>query len=279
MRYFKKFGDFCSGFAAFAVIIYLFRQFMLFKPDKNEDMTAEELAELGMRDKIGLFLSRETEYGNFLLLVLAVLLIASVLAGVIFKRLPYISTAFAVCPLLLCVDMIKDEQIEEYPLLILLLTCIAFLSCLYECIRRDREDGGCRIGIAGDILCAMSAVFLIFLNKRAGSFTALGEDFDIQTLGQFEREIYRGVNGESAFDGSLILILAVIYFALVMVRIAFRDIYFIDFLLALPAACLLIYKWNAGALMFHAELIVTLSICILCARLVAMLGGFSKRNL
>ena len=38
MSYFKKFGDFCSGFACFSAIIYLFRQYMMFDAKDAELM-------------------------------------------------------------------------------------------------------------------------------------------------------------------------------------------------------------------------------------------------
>ncbi len=278
MRYFKKFGDFCSGFAAFAILIYLFRQFMTFEPSVKADEALQNPADIGALEKLKYFLARDVQLENYFLCLLAMSLIVSVIAGVIFKKLPYIAVLFTVCPMLLTVYMLGKSYIDEYPELILILTSISFIACLYECIRRDREDGGCRIGIAGDMLCVAISAFFMMLKSKAEKFAALGEDFDTLGLGLFDKEIHDAVKGASDFDGSLLLAFAVIYLSLVVVRVCLRDIYFIDFLLTLPAFCMLVYYWNTGALIPHADMVITFSTCVLCARLAAAFGGFSGRK-
>ncbi len=272
MRYFKKFGDFCSGFACFAIVIYLFRKFMTFEPKVEETVEGAEAVELGLLEKLSQFLSRETALDRYLLLLLAVMLCLSVLGSVIFKRIPYVSVIFALPPVLLTFDMIKSRRIEEYPLLILLLTCLAFVSCLYECIRRDRADGGCRIGMAGDALCLFFGGFLLYLRNKINVLSEI-ESGDAILLDHFDLEIHGGLEGA---DPKLLFNLAAVYFVLVLVRIILRDIYFIDLILVLPATVAVVYFWNAGAFTFHGELITVFAVAVLCARLSAMLGGRAR---
>ncbi len=266
MRYFKKFGDFCSGFSCFTVIIYLFRQFMVFKP---EDSLEEKL---GLRDKLWLFFSREDELAHFLLLILSLMLLISLLCSFIFERLPYLALIFSIPPMLFVLDLSLKDQIEDYPMLILLLTVLAPLSQLCECLRRDREDCGCRIGMAGDIICTGTAAFALYLRSRV-NFLLSGADTSAVELNHFDAEIFRRIDTANL---SLLLLIAIAYLALALIRLLLRDIYFIDLALSLIPLGVLIYHLNVNALEFHGEILVAFAAAVTVARALATFSGKAK---
>ena len=258
MSYFKKFSDFCSGFACFMAVIYLFRQFMVF------DVTDEKT---GLFVKLKLFLSKTEKIENHLLFVLALMLLISVLAGCVFKRLPFLTLIFSLPPLALTVDLIKAEYLNEYPLLFLLLCIIAFLGGVCESVRMDREDGKRRASWGANIVSFGFAAFLLFIYRRA---SYVGSVAEINELCRFDREIYFFAE---SMDIKLLLTFSAVYAALTVLSLLLLDIYFIDAILALPPTTALLYLWGAEKLTVHPEVIVTFALAVLAARVVPALGG------
>ncbi len=268
MSYFKKFSDFCSGFACFMALIYLFRQFMGF------DVADEEL---GMVGKVKLFLSRTEALDRYLLFVLALMLAISVLAGCIFKKLPYLTLIFSLPPLAMAVDLIKAQYLKEYPLLFLLLCIIAFIGGVYECVRMDRADGRHRAAWGADIVSLGFAAFLVFVYRKAGALAGIAEE-DAFELDHFDYEIYSLAEN---MDIKILLTFAAVYAGLALVSLLLSDIYFIDGILALPPAVALIYLWGAEKLTVHPEIIVTLALANFTARIIPAVSGkatYKKRH-
>lgn len=262
MRYFKRFGDFCSGFACFAALIWLFTQFMT--------ATFEELEEdIGLKEKIKYFFEESERLANKLMLVLAVMLVISILASVVFKRIPYVTLLFSVPPLMLSVDMVKDGYIENYPMMYILFCGIAVLSGVWECISRDRLDGGHRVGLAGDVVALVASGSMFFIWKRA-EFLSFGESFYIVELNHFDLEIYENLENMNI---KVFLVLACVYLGLALVSLLLKDIYFIDAILAAVPLAVTVYMWNIDKLTAHAELVVTAAAVYFAVRLISALSG------
>ncbi len=255
MHYFKRFGDVCSGIAAFIGAMYLFRTFMGIK------VTDEEI---GLRERLKQFLSPAESPANQLMAVLVVMLALSAVAGLVLSRLPHITVIFSLPPLLLTLDMIKSGYIVDYPLLHLLLAAIAFLSGIFECARLDRRDGKRRAAIAANIISVGFAVFLLYIYKAAQRVASYTAETSAE-LNVFKQEIFTDAPN---MDMEKMLVFAAIFLVLVALSLSLRDIFFVDAILALPPIFVLMYYWEADKLTVHPEVIIGFAICIFVARLV-----------
>ncbi len=266
MRYFKRFGDFCSGFSCFAALIWLFTEFM--------SSTFEE--ELAFKDKFKVFLEHNGNVERKLMLVLAAMLVISVIASVVFKRLPYVTLLFSVPTLMLSVDMVRDGYIEKYPMMYVLFCGVSVLSGVWECISRDRLDGGHRVGLAGDVVALVASGSMFFIWKRA-EFLSLGESFYIVELNHFDLEIYENLENMNI---KIFLVLACVYLGLALVSLLLKDVYFIDAILAAVPLVVTVYMWNVDKLTAHAELVVTAAAVYFAVRLISALSGrsYSKQT-
>ncbi len=265
MSYFRKFGSFCAGLAGFIMLIYLFRIFMSFEP------MAEDT---GILEKVKEFLSPEGHYDNRLAAVLAVMLVLCVAVGAVFKRLPFVGSAFSLPPLLLAVDMVRDSYIKEYSMLCLLLLEICFVSSVWECVRLDRGDGKHRAALCADILTVGFTVYLWKLYKLAkmyekADFSVYDENGAEIFTQPFDAEILAAEPMELKIFTALFIACALIIAA----SILFRDAYFISAALTLVPTAALVYFWSAGKITFHEEVIVTFALSLLTARAIPMLSG------
>ncbi len=276
MSYFKKFGDFCSGFTCFIILIYLFRTFMRFKPTEEE---------VGLVGRLKEFFALDSGYDKRLAAVLVIMLALSVAVGMLFKRLPYICAVFSLPPLLLTVDMVKSEYIKDYPVLCLLLLGIAFVACVLECVRLDRVDGRRRTCLCGALISGGFAVYLWWLydktqkllasetelEKIAEQTAELGEKAD--KFAKFNSEILFGTEN---MDIKILATFAAVYAVLALVGLLLKDIYFVDAALVLAPTVAIIYFWGAEKITFHEEVIVTFSVAVLAARIIPAFSGCAR---
>lgn len=255
MTYFKKFTDFCSGFAAFTALIYLFRRFMTFKFENTE---------LGFIDKIKLFLSRTAQLEYYMMLCLAIALAVSVICGRIFARLPFIATVFCVPPLLMSVDMVQAGLIKEYPMLYVILCAVAVIGAVVDCICADRADGKHRCSHAGNTVTVMLSVFCLYIARKSAVLSLVTDEEELLSLTRFETEIYRA---SCDVDMRFFYVLAAVYAVLALIGFILYDIYFVNACLAIAPAIYLIYQWNAGGLAVHAEVLTTFAVTVCIVRL------------
>lgn len=259
MRYFKRFGDFCSGFACFAALICLFTEFMT---NKFEDG-------MGFKEKIKFFFEGSERVGYKLMLILATMLVISILASVVLKRIPYVTLLFSVPPLMLSVDMVKEEYIENYPMMYILFCGISVLSGVWECISMDRGDGGHRLAYAGDAVALVASASAFLIWKRVEAVSSM-EDADILELNVFDLEIYENLE---SVDTKIFLILACSFLGVAVVSLLLKDIYFVDAILAAVPFAVTVYMWSAGKLTVHSELVFTASAVYFAVRLISALSG------
>ena len=255
MNYFKRFGDFCAGFAAFSAVIYLFREFMAY--------TTEE--ELGLLGKLKSFLSFEPRKDYRFFLPLIGLFLLSLIISLLFKKHPYVSFAVSVLPLLRVISMFVSEKLYERPMLYVILGAIHVAACLWECVRLDRARSGRRAALAAD-LCGLVGLGLCLYTLRQTRVVTEMESVD---LSFFERKIYTGLEGA---DLTVFWVTAALFGVTVLLRWIWRDLYYLDALLSLPLPVYTIYLWEAGKIPFHGSMLCTICVVYALARVAVMLS-------
>ncbi len=258
MRYFKRFGDFGSGFCCFMAWLYLFGRFMSFAPSEEVE---------GFTEKLKLFLSEKTAYPNLLLFILGAMFLTSAVMGTVLVKYPHVSALFTLPPLALTFDMIRSEYIKEYPMLYAFFGITALAACVLDCIALDGKDGGNRTGYCAALVSASTSLLFFTLYSRGVDALAVE---DTAELGRFDLAIRQGLETS---DVKLLAVFAAVYLGLTVVGVLLRDIYFIDALLALPPFVALIYMWNAETLDVHAEVALTFAGAAVGVRLIAMILG------
>ena len=263
MRYFKRFADFCTGFALFTMALYLFRKFM--SADFPEEIE-------GIKEKLKFFFDKDTEVSRLLMLMMVMLLALSLAASCLLKRFPHIAAVFAVPPLALAMDMISSERIDEYPMLYVILPVMGILGVLFEALRRDREDGKCRGSVSSALISLLTSAFCFYVWFRWNQISDLEKEA-VYELNFFDAEIYRN---SPYMNMKSLLIFAMVYFAIAVLMLVLRDVYFISAPVSAIPLIILIYRWNAETLIVHPEVVVTLSAVVFAVSLVCTLSGTAK---
>lgn len=259
----KKFTDFCGGFALFSAIIYLFCQFMAFDPK-----TEEELSTLG---KLKVFFSPQAPRDYYLYLLLLALLVLSLTASLILRKHPQFAFALSTLPLIWIMILFDSERLYERPLLYIILCSIHSMGLLYECIRMDREDRRRRSAFATDLMGMIGALACILLILRAKAL----EGAEYADLRFFDLKIYFNLE-----DADLMIFLrpAVAIAITVLARLIWRDLYYLDAILAVVPAVYSIWLWNTERFPFHGILPVTVTVIYALARIAVMLSCRPKCN-
>lgn len=255
MNIFKRFGDFCAGFAAFSAIIYLFREFMAYSPE----------GEVSVLEKLKLFLSFEPRRDYRFYLPMIGLFLLSLAISLLFHKRPYLSFAASVLPMLQVLTLFISEKLYERPMLYLILAIGHMAGCLWECIRLDRTKSGRRAALGVD-LCGLVGVGLCLRILREVKLVGEMETVDMSL---FQRKILAGL--EEA-DLTVFYVTAALLGGTILVRWLLRDLYYLDALLALPLPVYTIYLWEAGRIPFHGSILSAVCITYALARLVVMLS-------
>ncbi len=237
MSYFKKFTDFCTGFAAFSAILYLFRQFMIDSPrDENGEL-------LSLGEKLRQFFDPEIfarDHRRYLLLI--GVLILSVTVARIAKKLPAIPFVVSLIPLSLVATMCAEEAIYERPMLYLLLSALSVAGALYETICLDREQGRHQTHLAVNLSLTLTAIVVLCL------------------------------------DATHLWGVAMLLLGTVSVSLLFREVYFLDAALALLPAGWITVLYKKDAIPVCAELLLTVCLVNLIARIALMLSCRPTKN-
>ena len=242
MSYFKRFTDFCAGFAIFSALIYMLGEFMTFNPKDVQ----------GMTDKVKAFLDRELQSDNRAYVFMIILFGVSLIAGRVFERMPYISFAVSLLPLGWVCLMLWKELLSERPMLYLIMAAVHCLGNLVHSLYLDRDDEKRRAFLCVNILGGAVFAGGAFLYYKATSLLKLSVS-DTKELAIYGEAILKGArNGEH----KLILTLSLIVLATVVISILLRDIYFIDAICALPILVYSIYIIAAEKLTVAAQAVL-----------------------
>ena len=224
---------------------------------------------MGFKEKLKDFIDGIGRTNNKLMLVLVIMLVISILASLVFRRIPFVTLLFSVPPLILSVDMVRAEQIKNYPMMYILLCGISVLSGVIECIYIDQRRGTHTSAFAGDIVALLAAGSVGFIWKRAEIISAM-ESVDTSELNVFDYEVYKNLG---SMDTKVFVTLAFAFIVMTVISLVLRDIYFIDAILAIVPLTVTAYMWSAGTLTMHSEIVVTVSAVYFVVRLIPALSG------
>ena len=256
MGYVKRFGDFCAAFAAFSVFMYLFCQYMA--------MDFKEIE--GFMEKIKYFFSNEPRREYRYYLTLLVLLLISFAVSVIFHKLPWLTFAVSVLPMIQIIIMYDADEIYERPMLLIVLSSLHVFGCLFECIRRDRGDRRRRSALAVDIMGLAAAGFCLYILYISKDIA----NVEFEHISIIEKLLYYAVVYDGA-DMSLFRNIAICFGVLVTLRLALRDLYYIDAVLSLAPLGAVVYFWNRGDIPAFGSALALLTLVYALGRISVMI--------
>ena len=255
--YFKKFTDFCGGFALFCALLFLFREYMSFVPKTDELLSVKE--------KLLMFFSKEPIRDYFLYLPLVAFLLLSLLLSITLKKAPHIGFGASLLPLCYAFLLLTQHKLYEHPMVYLILSLLHTAGNLYACIEADRLDRKRRSAFAVDLAFMGTAGFCIVILRKASVIDTL----DWGELSFFEQLMQTSTLRDA--PTTVFVVTATVYSLLALLRLLWRDLYFLDASLALLATAYLFYAWYAEQIPFHGTLLVFLAVLCAAARLTVML--------
>ena len=252
----KRFGDFLAGFGAFAAFMYLFRQFMSYDFKEIE----------GMGEKLEHFLSDAPtkEYRFYFALFITFALSCAISCA--FHKLPYVAVAGSVIPLIQTVIMFDGGYLYERPMVFVVASIVHCAACLFECIRRDREDRGCRAALGLDLFGLGAAVFCGYV---LCIFDGI-KDVDPEKINVIEKTLSGAVE-QNEVDISYFYFFIIAFVIIAAVRIVLRDLYFIDTALSVILAVVTVYRWNTEEITVFGSVLCFVTVAYAVGRFAVML--------
>ena len=256
MGYFKRFGDFCSAFGAFSAVMYVFRQYMETDFGELEALT----------EKLKYFFSNEPRRDYRFYLPLIALFLLSFALSTALHKYPHLTLAVSVLPMIQLITMFRADKLYERPMLYVVLSSVHIIGCLFECIRRDREDRHRRAALATDLLglCVIGFCAYIMLTVKKAD----GIDFSKANI--FQSQIYLALP-LSAADTDIFKYTAICFGALVLLRLLLRDLYYLDAILGLAPFIATVYLWNSGKITLFGAALTALTLIYAVSRVSVML--------
>ena len=271
MSIFKKFTDFCAGIAAFVGGLFLLQKYMVFKPLDTEqyiewmsykikysDEVAEEIT--AAPSKLKQFFTPEliNDFDYRLLFILVVTLIISVLAGRIFKRLPYVCFFFSLFPAVVITYTFANNMLYTQKGLFLIVGALHIAGNLVECILHDKEDGLHHLFLAAKISSLFPAALCLLCTKIAEKIPT--ENID-ERLPIFKELAFKMTTPENM---ELLTKIGWIYFGIFIISILLYNVYFIDAILTIIPLGYIIYALYGELLTFSPSVFLVLAaICFM----------------
>lgn len=285
MSLFKKLTDFFAGIAAFVGGLFLLQKYMTFKPlDYDQyisfldgdvpSSTIEAITEAP--SKISQFFTPAiiNRYDYRLLAILVVTLIASVILGIIFKRLPYICFFISLFPAVEIAYTFAKERLYSQTGLFLLAGALHVAGNLYECIVRDKEDGRHRIWICAKISLLFPAAICLILTKSADKIPHEGIQERLDIFHDLAFKMTKPENME------IVTKIGWMYLIIFAIALVFYNVYFIDAILTAVPLIHAIHLLYSGNLSFSPEIFAVLAaICFMThVVLVACENNLSRKE-
>lgn len=262
MRIFKKFTDFCGGFAAGSAILYLFCQFMAFSPAED----------VGLMEKAKLFLTPTETHDYRAYLLMIALFCLSLFGSFFFKRLPSLAFTISLLPLVRIFAMATESMIYERPMLYVVLGILHAAGGFCACIDTDRQSRSRHSAMAANGAAVVTALTALYIRYRFTSFVPDSEkpaDFFDEAIGTARLAAEEGL-----FDLNLsvFVTIACILAALSLVNLLFGDLYFIDALLSLIPLGYTLYLWFGNRIPVHGNVLILMVILTTVCRIAVMLS-------
>ena len=259
MSNFRKFTEFCAGIAAFAAIMYVFRQFMSFDFEKIESF----------KEKLKYFFSTEPSKDYRPYILLALLFIVSISISLIFKRRPEIAFFFSALPLFYSLYLYDAGKIYERPMLFICLSIIEIIGNIYDSLMLSRKK---KRSLSPSITAMISCFLPIFacgimlwrLKKTAEISLGKLYPFD-QILAIYSPE----------YDMSLLKKIAITYAVLLIISLVLRGVHFVNLALSCAPLGFILYKQAVGLLGPYDEIILAAAILCTATQLAVTLGDKS----
>ena len=276
MSLFKKLTDFCAGIAAFVGSLFLLQKYMLFEPLDTQEYIEWLSYEIkysngklspSMLDgiteapsKLSQFFTPKlaNEYDYRLLAILIVTLAISILVGLIFKKLPYVSFFFSLIPAVEITYLFTKERLYTQIGLFLIAGALHVAGSIFECIIRDKADGRHRLWVCAKISLLFPAAFCLLCTKLTDVISIEGID---DKLPIFKDIAFKMTNPNNMEIVTKIGWMYVIIFAVAMV---FYNVYFIDTILTAIPLIYTIHMLYSENLSFNPALFTVLAaICFM----------------
>lgn len=264
MSYFKRFTDFCAGFAAFVAAIFFVRKYMAFVPKEaptgsEASLGTEAISDLTeqmtekLPSKLEQFLEPTEKADYSLLIPLILLLLLSAILGRVLKKLPYVCFGISLLPAMMIAYTFESNTLHTQIPLFLIVAILHVIGNIYECLVRDSEDGRHRASIAAKISSAIGVVACFGVLWKG----AQTPPENIDKLNHFERKIFCEM---TANDVSILTQLGWIFLALLVISLLLYNVYFIDAILSLIPASFAIYQTASGYLTLAPLLFCALAV-------------------
>jgi hypothetical protein len=276
MSLFKKLTDFCAGIAAFVGSLFLLQKYMLFEPLDAQEYIEWLSYEIKYSDgklspsmldgiteapsKLSQFFTPKlaNEYDYRLLAILIVTLAISILVGLIFKKLPYVSFFFSLIPAVEITYLFTKERLYTQIGLFLIAGALHVAGSIFECIIRDKEDGRHRLWVCAKISLLFPAAFCLLCTKLTDVISIEGID---DKLPIFKDLAFKMTNPNNMDIVTKIGWMYIIIFAVAMV---FYNVYFIDTILTAIPLIYTIHMLYSENLSFNPALFTVLAaICFM----------------
>lgn len=258
MRYFKRFTDFCAGFAAFICLMHIFGEFMSYNPGTDADM----------KQKVKQFLDPTHTKDHRAYVILLALLVFSILLGRILERFPYICTALSLLPITQMMIMYNSKKLYEQPELCIFLAALHVMGTVVGSIGRDRVDNKRRAFISANVSGVAISLLGLAVWRKAEKLSELDPNATMD-LSHAERAIRAG-----AAEGmeEILIKISLIILVTVVISLILRDIYFIDVITAAVPFVYTLYLFTTSKLTLFPEAAFMLTLLYLVIRIIVMLS-------
>ncbi|MBQ8332128.1 MAG: hypothetical protein IJX94_06500 [Clostridia bacterium] len=249
MSDFKRFTNFCAGFAAFSAWIYFFIQFMAYKPSTDVSLV----------EKLKLFTSGDSLRNYSMYLTLGLCFALSFALSLLFRRLPAVSFLFSLLPMLFTVHQLVSNQLYEYPMMYVTLGALHVAGGLADCVSQDRTHLKHQSALAAFFSTLVAAGVPLYVLQTIRKMTALTETTD---LNYFEKVIFYSMPKDA--DTSIFIKIAILYGIVTLLVLLLREVYFLSAIVSLLSFGYTLYLWHAKLIPVHGALVITAAtICTL----------------
>ena len=220
----------------------------------------------GMGEKLKHFLSDapSKEYRFYFALFLTFVLSCALSCA--FHKFPHIAVAASSIPLIQTVIMFDGDYLYERPMVFVIISVVHCATCLFECIRRDREDRGCRAALGLDIFGLSTAAFCGYVLYISEGI----KDIDLEKVNVIEKTLHTAVLQNEA-DVEIFRFFIIAFCVLAAVRIILRDLYYIDAILSIALAVFTVYKWNVEEISVFGAVLCFVTVSCAVGRFAIML--------
>ena len=257
MGYLKKFTDIGAGIAAAHGLVYLIREFMIFKPEDVEGTSA----------KMKLFLSKEArlDYRSFWILV--VILLLSALVGQIFRKCSPIPLVMSLFSFTFVIYMFQEGKLYERPMLFILLGGLQVIGNYVDTIQRDRQDGRHRTWLLANLTHLYAIFFCFYVLSREKKVA----DIPTMEMKPFDVDVYLATRLEEDF--SRFLVIAILCAVCILVSLLLKDLYFVDAILSLIPFGYMLFLWYTKKITAGPVILLTLLLMAVIVRVELMLAA------